>query len=145
MPWNNYLLLIVVASTKFALTPLVSLPMDIGRQELFFTMLFGGLLGYFVFFYFSEYLINTFSNITLTKRKKEKKVFTKRNRMIINIVRKRGLVILALITPILLSIPVGAFIAARYFTNKTKVNLVMVGSILTWSFIYTTFRSFFVQ
>ncbi|MGB1294565.1 MAG: hypothetical protein ACPG6V_03725 [Flavobacteriales bacterium] len=145
MPWNNYLLLIVVASTKFALTPLVSLPMDIGRQELFFTMLFGGLLGYFVFFYFSEYLINTFSNVSLTKRKKEKKIFTKRNRMIINIVRKRGLVILALITPILLSIPVGAFIAARYFTNKTKVNLVMVGSILTWSFIYTTFRSFFVQ
>ncbi|MGB0871307.1 MAG: hypothetical protein ACPGSD_17090 [Flavobacteriales bacterium] len=145
MPWNNYLLLIVVASTKFALTPLVSLPMDIGRQELFFTMLFGGLLGYFVFFYFSEYLIHTFSNVSLTKRKKEKKIFTKRNRMIINIVRKRGLVILALITPILLSIPVGAFIAARYFTNKTKVNLVMVGSILTWSFIYTTFRSFFVQ
>jgi len=140
MPLSNYLILIIVASTKFALTPLVSLPMQIGRLELFFTMLLGGLLGYFVFFYFSEYLINRFEGFRLKRRKRERRVFSKKNRMIIGIVRKRGLFLLALITPIILSIPVGAFLAARYFTNKFKINVVMVSSILMWSVIYTVFR-----
>lgn len=140
MPWSNYLILILVASTKFALTPLVSLPMQITRVELFFTMLFGGLMGYFLFFYFSEYLIHKFAGFKLTRRKRERRVFSKRNRMIIRIVRKRGLILLALITPIILSIPVGAFLAARYFTNKFKINVIMVSSIVMWSVIYTTFR-----
>lgn len=140
MPWSNYLILIVVASTKFALTPLVSLPMPISKLELFVTMLTGGLLGYFLFFYFSEYIINRFEAFRLTRRNRERRVFSKKNRMIIGVVRKRGLIILALITPIILSIPVGAFLAARYFTNKFKINVVMVSSILMWSIIYTLFR-----
>lgn len=141
MPWTNYILLVLVASTKFALTPLVSLPMQISKMELFLTMLSGGLLGYFVFFYFSEYLINRFASFRLRRKPRERRVFSKKNRMIIGIVRKRGLLILALLTPILLSIPVGAFLAARYFTNKAKINVVMVTSILLWSIIYTVFRS----
>lgn len=140
MPWTNYVILILVASTKFALTPLVSLPMQISRTELFITMLLGGLMGYFVFFYFSEYLINRFAAFRLKRKSRERRVFSKKNRMIIGVVRKRGLVLLALITPILLSIPVGAFLAARYFTNKTKINIVMISSILMWSVIYTIFR-----
>jgi len=144
MPWTNYLILIVVASTKFALTPLVSLPMNISKIELFFTMLFGGLLGYFLFFYFSEYLINRFESFKLKRKSRERRVFSKKNRMIIGIVRKRGLILLALITPILLSIPVGAFLAARYFTNKLKVNIVMISAIVLWSIIYTVFRSLIV-
>ncbi len=140
MPWSNYLILILVASTKFALTPLVSLPMQITRTELFFTMLFGGLLGYFLFFYFSEYLIRKFAGFKSKRRNRERRVFSKKNRMIIGIVRKRGLIVLALITPIILSIPVGAFLAARYFTNKFKINVIMVSSILMWSIIYTFFR-----
>lgn len=144
MPWTNYLILIVVASTKFALTPLVSLPMNISKIELFFTMLFGGLLGYFLFFYFSEYLINRFESFKLKRKSRERRVFSKKNRMIIGIVRKRGLILLALIAPILLSIPVGAFLAARYFTNKLKVNIVMISAIVLWSIIYTVFRSLIV-
>lgn len=141
MVWTNYLILIVVASTKFALTPLVSLSMQVTKTELFFTMLFGGLFGYFLFFYFSEYLINRFSSFRLKRKSRERRVFSKKNRMIIGIVRKRGLLVLALLTPILLSIPVGAFLAARYFTNKAKINVVMVTSIVLWSIVYTVFRS----
>lgn len=141
MAWTNYLILIFVASTKFALTPLVSLPMQVTKTELFFTMLFGGLFGYFVFFYFSEYLINRFASFRLKRKSRERRVFSKKNRMIIGIVRKRGLLVLALLTPILLSIPVGAFLAARYFTNKAKINVIMVTSIVLWSIVYTVFRS----
>ena len=140
MPWTNYAILILVASTKFALTPLVSLPMQISKTELFVTMLVGGLMGYFLFFYFSEYLINRFAAFRLKRKQRERRVFSKKNRMIIGVVRKRGLILLALITPIILSIPVGAFLAARYFTNKAKINVVMISSILMWSIIYTIFR-----
>lgn len=144
MPWNNYLLLFIIASTKFALTPIISLQMDIGKKELFIIMLIGGLIGHFSFFYFSDFLISKFSDLKMIRRKKTKRVFTKRNRMIIKLVRKRGLILLALITPIILSIPVGAFLAARYFTNKSKINIVMVTAIVFWAIIYTTFRSLII-
>ena len=49
---------------------------------------------------------------------------------------------IALITPFLLSIPVGVFLVVRYYrTSKTKF-LYLIAANLLWSVIYTGFYMF---
>ena len=78
----------------------------------------------------------TYSYMDLAARKK--KVFTKRNRKIVTIWKKYGLVGLAFITPVILSIPIGTIIANSYVTNRKKIFLFMFVSILFWSVLMTS-------
>jgi hypothetical protein len=70
--------------------------------------------------------------------KKQKKIFTPRNRRIIRIWKKYGLWGVAWLTPILLSIPVGTFIMTRLEKKKKKIVFKLLISIVTWSFTLTT-------
>lgn len=80
-----------------------------------------------------------------------KKKFTKTNRRIIMIKRRFGMLGIAILSPILLSIPVGAFLGERFYKKKGKVILYLSGSVIFWSFslyflflfFYSTFRSWF--
>src|SRR3954462_15051950 len=72
----------------------------------------GGILGVFVFNFLSEWLIKTGKRII--PRNPRKKIFTWKNKLIIWIKWKMGLSGLALLTPLLLSIPFGLFLAVRY-------------------------------
>jgi hypothetical protein len=110
----------------------------------------GGILGVFFFAYLSEKILFLWKKyvkiffLKLFKIKKDfstspKKVFTKKSRRIIRVKNKYGLVGIALITPILLSIPVGVFLVVRYF-NRRKFRLVyLIGSNVIWSFLYALF------
>lgn len=95
----------------------------------------------------------TFSSAALLKwwdnykeRKKigsKKKVFTKANRRIIKIKNKFGLVGLAFITPIFPGIPVGAFLAERFYKDKFKIIMYLNVSVVFWSItMYTLFYFF---
>ena len=67
-----------------------------------------------------------------------KRVFTWKNKMIVLTVRRFGLVGIALLTPTLLSIPVGTIIAARYFRNPRKVVGYLCASVVLWSLILSS-------
>lgn len=68
----------------------------------------------------------------------KRRIFTKRNRRIILIWKKYGLTGIAIITPILLSIPIGTIIANSLESRKSKILLYMFLSILFWSVAMTT-------
>ncbi|HQW00534.1 MAG: hypothetical protein KBF92_09525 [Bacteroidia bacterium] len=68
----------------------------------------------------------------------EKKIFTPRTRKIVKIWRKYGLIGLAALTPIMLSIPVGTFFMTRLEKNKKKIIFYMFVSITSWSLLITT-------
>jgi hypothetical protein len=74
---------------------------------------------------------------------KKKLIFTKSNRKIIKIKNRFGLLGIAILTPALLSIPLGAFLADRFYKNKPKVILYLSFCVVFWSvacyFIYYTF------
>jgi hypothetical protein len=63
----------------------------------------------------------------------KKKVFTKANRRIIKIKSRFGLTGLAFITPIFPGIPVGAFIAERFYKKKFKVIMYLNVAVIFWS------------
>ena len=72
------------------------------------------------------------------ERKNEKrKTFTPRNRRIIKLWKKFGLIGIAALTPVLFSIPIGTFIITRLEHNDKKILLYMFISITAWSFLLT--------
>jgi hypothetical protein len=81
--------------------------------------------------------------------KHPKKIFTKFNRRVIRIKHRFGLTGIAILTPIFLSIPIGAFLAERFYKDKKKVITYLSISAIAWCFVlyfiylffYDTFRA----
>jgi hypothetical protein len=144
--WLETIIAALIASFKFAIT----VPFFIIKQEYTFTesLLFGvssGTFGIIVFMFLSSGILklwNWFKKKTgLFKRKKPKKVFTKKSRRWVKVKSKFGLFGIAALTPIILSIPIGCFIAMRYYKNKKKVFLYLFLAVVAWSLIFATFGS----
>lgn len=66
-----------------------------------------------------------------------KKIFNKRNRKIVGIWKKYGLVGIAFLTPVILSIPVGTLIANSLVPDKKKIMVYMFFSVLFWAISIT--------
>ena len=98
----------------------------------------GGFTGCILFVFLSEKLILNYrhriaNKLHLTKKSTTKKVFTKKKRFIIKVKTRFGLTGIAALTPLLLSIPLGCFVAVRYFKNKQRVLIYMFTSVFLWS------------
>lgn len=100
----------------------------------------GGLMGFFFFYFLSGLLIDFLVKKGLLKRteikrKINKKVFTKKNKFIVKAKLSYGLIGIVILTPIILSLPVGAFLLRKYYkTNKLAIPM-MCCSIILCSFI----------
>ncbi len=104
----------------------------------------GGMTGVVVFTYLSDWINN---RIKKAIHKKPKKKFTITNKIIVYVKKYFGLVGLSIITPLILSIPLGVFIAVKFYHDKNKVMRFMFVSIVGWAvilyFVLHTFRGFF--
>lgn len=118
----------------------------------------GGVLGVSVFFQISKAALQA---IIKAKKKKElenqsrealqgkkttidkKRIFTWKNKIIVMTVRKFGLPGIALITPVILSIPLGTFIAFRYFHNKKKVFTYLSMAVIFWAIVLSSLTLIF--
>lgn len=92
----------------------------------------GAVLGMVGFTYMSDWAIRKWKEI-FPKKNHSKRRFTRRNKAIVYIKNRYGLIGIALLTPLFLSIPVGSFLAVRYYRDKQKIIVYMVGSIFLWS------------
>jgi hypothetical protein len=69
---------------------------------------------------------------------KPKKIFTRRNRKIVSVWKRYGLFGIALITPVILSIPIGTLVANSLVSDRKKIMIYMFFSILFWSVLMTS-------
>jgi hypothetical protein len=74
---------------------------------------------------------------------KQKKIFSPRSRRMVRIWKRYGFTGVAIITPVLLSIPLGTFILTRFEAKKKKILLYLFISIVFWSFTLTTMFELF--
>lgn len=147
------LLTILFSSFKFAATfPLVILQFEFPFAETILWTNVGGIVGIYFFAYLSERLLAWWKRAfrrsnrhIMEDEQKEKKIFTRKNRRIVRIKQKYGLIGIALITPLLLSIPVGVFLVVRYYNTSKNKFLYLIASNLIWSVIYTGFYMFWDQ
>lgn len=101
----------------------------------------GGTIGVFVFYYFSA-LVNQLIN-RLLRRKKTRKVFTKQNRIIVKIKTKYGIYGIAFLMPIFFSIPIGSFLASRFYAKKKTTVPILILSVVFWSVVLPLLKLYF--
>ena len=132
---NVFLLAIV----KYFYTPLVAFLLKLSLVETIITMVSGGIFSFIVFYYLTNILIVTtryfkpyaikiapnkwLDQYEIRKQKraikrKHRKKFTRRNKLIIKIRRTYGFWGIIITMPIFLSIPLGAFLMHKYFRYK---------------------------
>jgi len=137
------LTVIFFCTWKFAATfPVAVYIMKMSVTETLIYTNIGGILGAVAFFYFSDFLIKMFTKYwpeSLTIRRKKRKVFTKATRRFVTIKIKYGLPGIVLLSPVILSIPLGAFLAAKYYGSKPKTIMWLIAGQVFWSLIYTFF------
>lgn len=139
----------LLATVKFALVyPSTVLTFNLNFFEALVFGVSAGVAGSYAFIYAGDFLIKKMNGLFPKREKKKKrKIFTKRNRRLIRIKNKYGLIGIAALSPVLISIPIGCLIAVRFYHNKKKILLHMAVAVTAWSLIMYPFasliRSFF--
>lgn len=137
------ILVLILSGTKFLTAPVTALNIGFSFLQTLLITTVGGMLGVAFFVFLSEGLIK------LTERVKAKlrgnkpapkaKVFSRKNRLIVRIVREYGLLGLAVVTPTILSIPVGTFLATRYFHHdRRRIFKYLFASVIFWSVVISS-------
>jgi hypothetical protein len=107
-----------------------------------FVTISGGFTGAIIFVNFSDWIIHRLRKL-VPKSTEPKKKFTYQNKLIVFLKNKFGLTGLVFLTPPLLSIPLGSFLAVRYFKNKKKILIYMFISIAGWAILLYEFYHLF--
>ena len=132
--WGEIITVFIACSIKLGL---VGIPAAIFYKFTFLQTLIVGSLGGITGTVFFTFLIDGISKVYLTFRDKvfpnrPKKKFSGRNRFIIRVKKNFGLTGIAFITPVLISIPVGTFIAMHFYRDKKKVIYKISISVIAW-------------
>jgi hypothetical protein len=123
---------LVVSSIKFAFAPPYAIQQGFNYYESIILTTAGGIGGVLFFFYLStavlkayDWLLHKIKHTTsksyrrrARSHNKPRKVFSRKTRFLIKLRGKYGMIGIAFLTPILLSIPIGSFIANKYYKNK---------------------------
>ena len=78
------------------------------------------------------------------KRKYARK-FTKKNKMIVRMRRRYGMWGIVILSPVILSIPVGALLGNKYFSHDHHFIPYMLLSIVIWGIVSVSFFSTFMN
>lgn len=147
----------LVSGIKFLFAPFISIGYGFNYfQTVLFTTL-GGIAGLFFFYFLSKFLIRIYFKLCPVVvsyfggeearkvyeasqcKKPGRKKFTRKNKAIISIRNRYGFLGVVLLTPVLLSIPFGAFLAQKYYSKKSHVLVYLSLSVLMWSFFISSF------
>ena len=142
---------LILSGIKFLFAPLISIGYGFNYfQTVIFTTV-GGILGLLFFYYVSKGLIRLYTKycpIVISYfggeeakkalqesncKKASKKKFTRKNKFIINFRKRYGFYGIIILTPVLISIPIGAFLAQKYYSKKNNVLIYLSMSVMFWS------------
>ena len=144
----------LLATVKYFFTFPYAMIIGLNYTQTIIAVTIGGISGFFFFYYFSGIIIRYYNknkgiiHSTIKKyllidlkrffKLRKKPVFTKRTRYFIRFRKSYGLWGIVIMTPILLSIPIGAFLLKKYYSSHKNVFAYMMISILGWSLVFTT-------
>jgi ABC-type antimicrobial peptide transport system permease subunit len=136
----------------------------LNQLETFVMIQLGGILGFLFFYAFFSFLLKELKLLwpaiyyitprifkvrfeqwidERRYRKLTANKFTRSNKMIARIRRKYGMPGIVILTPVVLSIPIGAFLGTKYFHHKRSFIPWMILSIFIWGivsvFLFGTF------
>jgi len=149
----KFLHVTLLASVKYIFTLPYAMIIGLEYKQAIVAVLIGGIGGFLFFYYLSKPLIRSIDYmwpyfcqiIPRVFRKRYKKycekrkfstatkLFSKKSRFIGKIRSTYGLWGIIIATPFLLTIPVGAFLASKYYSHRKHIVLYMILSIVGWA------------
>jgi hypothetical protein len=140
MLWAKYITFFGLSMVKFLFTPFGGPAANLGFWETYFSCIAGAMISAALFYYSSGYFIKRAAdkkrrNLEDALRKGDPipktPKFTKSNKFIIRIKHRFGMFGIAFFAPLLLSIPVGSVIAAKFYgSEKTAFLMVVFGIVI---------------
>ncbi len=130
------------AVLKFFFSAIVSYRLGNSFWETVLLIGTGGCLGAIVFYLGSAGVLEWFRQQRIRRRARAiargvppKRIFTRTNRSIVRLKHGYGLHGLVFISPPILSIPIAAMLAAKYFRHDRRTLPFLLLSVLIWSFV----------
>lgn len=147
--WEVVIELLLFASTKFLIAPFLAEALhQLPFLKSFIITTTGGFAGIIFFTLFSEGLILFFKKVNrfylkliLSEEKFRERIstpakkFTWKNKFIVKMKMKFGLNGIAFVTPCIISIPFGCFVAVAFFKKKLKIIAITCLWLLFWSLL----------
>ncbi|MEI6764782.1 MAG: hypothetical protein WCM76_04015 [Bacteroidota bacterium] len=150
---------VLMSGIKFIFAPPLSIESGLNYFQTIGATTAGGIAGIFFFYHLSGGIIRLYRIIRPKVKalfivpeathenqqkhtNKRKKIFTWKNKLIVKIRSKYGMAGIVILTPILLSIPIGAFLANKYYSRNKNILLYLSASIIFWSFSISTIYFF---
>jgi len=153
----------LLASVKYVITFPFALLIGLNFLQTLIAVTLGGIAGFFFFYYMSGHAIERMHHVRIFLRKHlplsirlkfrqlilwrkkmtGERVFSKRNRMIARFRAKFGLPGIVILSPIVLSIPIGAFLLNKYYSKHKMAKPYMVLSIVSWTAVFVAFALIF--
>ncbi|HSO85795.1 MAG TPA: hypothetical protein VLQ91_04540 [Draconibacterium sp.] len=144
---------ILLASVKYFFTLPYAMIIGLNYQQAVISLLIGGIGGFLFFYYMSKRVIVWFDYLKprmcryipafikmrfqivceTLMTKKSKKVFSRKSRFLAKVKTTYGFWGIIIATPFLLTIPVGAFLANRYYAKRPQTVPFMILSIISWA------------
>jgi len=150
---------ILLASVKYILTIPYARLIGLNYLETMVAVLLGGIGGFLFFYYLSGWVKRLIGNTELrfyqifpfllkqrylaycerrNRNKSQRKIFTRKNRIITRFKKNYGFWGIIIATPVLLSIPLGAILANKYYSHRRFLIGYMIISIVLWAVFLNT-------
>ncbi|RIJ47447.1 hypothetical protein D1614_15180 [Maribellus luteus] len=148
--------IVILASVKYMLTLPYAMIIGMEYKYAILALLGGGIGGFLFFYYLSKRVLKGWrvllpqicqrvpvgikQRVQLfcsSKNKKPRKRFTRRKRFLVKIKTTYGLWGIIIATPFFLTIPVGAFLANKYYSRRKNIVFYMILSIVSWGMVYS--------
>jgi len=145
----------LLAMVKYSVTFPYALLIGLDVTQAIVAVTVGGISGFFFFYYLSAAVLrllkrhhakimnffHAYLNIDLSRfLQRWRPNFSssiRKKRLFVKFRNKYGFIGIIIATPILLSIPIGAFLLNRYYSGRKHVFAYMIISILGWSLIFS--------
>lgn len=151
--------ILVISAVKFLVAAPASYLFGYSYLETMLNTTIGGWIGVLFFYYAGRFIFSRFPfwkkrvrkfyhtlagipvhrQIILNQNSETRKVFTRRNRFIVMIRSRYGFPGLIILTPVLLSIPIGTFLIVRYYSSRRGHLGWLSLSVMVWSVVISTF------
>jgi hypothetical protein len=146
---------ILLASVKYFITLPYAMIIGLNYQQALISVLIGGIGGFLFFYYLSKHITVLFQKLkpkichmvpSLIKTRyqifcdkltvqKPKKFFSKKSRFVVKVRTTYGFWGIIIATPFILTIPLGAFLANKYYAKRPQTVPYMILSIVSWAVV----------
>jgi len=150
MPWVALSTVFLGGTVKFMVSPALGPALDLSYFQTFMANALGAIVSMVFFYYSANFFMKRHHHKQIKKQQdrlhketnaSKKKVFTRRNKLIVRLKNKIGHIPFALWAPFFLSIPIGSIITAKFFGKRKSTLWLMITGIflnntITVSFVY---------